>query len=360
MPISKVYLVDLIGSHAGMDYYDKSFVREIQDEQTKVDVLSTFALSNKKPFLRTMFKKNKLVAIILMLQNYLKLMLFMLRHKENVYIFMSYGEVTDFLFFTLGLIPRVFFVDIHELYAARYAKESPVAKLFNWYYRKIIKYIIYHSDKTLEGLQYIGYKGVKLFVPHFKYNINTDYNVLNIGSDVSRAFSTNKKKMLFFGNIRKVKGIDIIVDYIESHKNIDYEVEFVIAGKNVENICLERIKDSCHIIDRHINDDELKFLYSKTDYVLLPYRDSSQSGILEMAFCFRKPMLLSNIPYFSKIVSKYPSFGEIEGIKTYDRLLDEIIMRKLKKDYYTKNDCDNFQLRKEIEEFKNEFESTII
>ena len=74
-----------------------------------------------------------------------------LHGNRSTYIFMSYGEVFDFLFFTLSVIPRRFFVDIHELYAAQYVNNSKVAKIFNWYYRHIVKYVIYHSEKTLNA-----------------------------------------------------------------------------------------------------------------------------------------------------------------------------------------------------------------
>lgn len=181
----------------------------------------------------------------------------------------------------------------------------------------------------------------------------------NIAGDVSKLFLSNRIKFLFFGNLRKVKGIDILVDYIRTHKDKMRYVEIVIAGKNVENIDFSDIKTICHVIDRHITDDELKYLYSKTDYVLLPYRDSSQSGILEMAFCFRKPMLLSNIPYFDKILSQFPSFGEMENIEEFSILLDRIINNGGIKKYYSEIDCDKFLMKKEIERFKREFTQSI-
>ena len=55
------------------------------------------------------------------------------------------------------------------------------------------------------------------------------------------------------------------------------------------------------------------YLYEHTDYVALPYRKTSQSGILEMAFYFRKPILASDVPYFRRMLTEFPSFGILSG-----------------------------------------------
>ena len=81
----------------------------------------------------------------------------------------------------------------------------------------------------------------------------------------------------------------------------------------------ERIK----VIDRHINDDELVYLYVHTDFILLPYKKSSQSGIFAMAAYFHKPMILSEIPYFKKMIEEYPSFGVVAGLSDFQPIIQK-------------------------------------
>lgn len=58
----------------------------------------------------------------------------------------------------------------------------------------------------------------------------------------------------------------------------------------MENIDFSSLRcEKIRIFDRHINDDELVYLYSKTDYILLPYKKSSQSGILRWRLISIKP-----------------------------------------------------------------------
>lgn len=351
----KIYIVDLIGSFAGMDYYDTSLANQINKNPYQIKILSNFSLNNDKPFFEQIFGKNKIYSLITMMWIYTKLFYHIIFHRKATYIFMTYGEIYDFIFFTLNIFNRHFFLDIHEVYSARYYEKKSIKNIFGWYYKHLINNVIYHSDKTKTILEDFGYRGNKLFVPHFKYSINQNYDKNQLGDDVRQSFCSNKIKMLFFGNLRKVKGVDIVVSFFEKH-NVTDKVELVIAGRNVENIDFSNLVETYHIIDRHINDDELKYLYSHADYVLLPYRDSSQSGVLEMAFTFRTPMLMSDIPYFNGINNDYSSFGYISPLEQYDNLLFSVINEpKDKGCYYTTTDCEKFLMKEEIEKFKKSF-----
>lgn len=357
--MKKVYFIDLIGTFSGMDYYDKSFARELQVDSFEVDILSTFSLKGTKPFLKVMYRENTLLSIYYMIWNYFSILRFMLLNKKAAYVFMSYGEKYDLLFLSLAFYNRLFFVDIHELFSEKMLRSRWMQTFFRLYYKQIIKNTIYHSERTLKSLNDIGYKRIKLYVPHFKYTIDNTYNSTYVGKDVSDCFGTDKVKLLFFGNIRRVKGIDVVIDYFENC-DVSDKVELVIAGKNVENINLDGLKRKYKVIDRHIGDDELKFLYSKTNYVLLPYKESSQSGILEMAFSFRKPMLLSNISYFASMINRFPSFGRMIDIGNFNKLLDEIIYNDDRYYYYSEKDCKEFMMEDEINKFKEEFKQVLL
>ena len=349
-----VCIIDLIGSYAGMDYYDISLAKELLDKGAYVKILSTFNVGLEREFLPVMYNNNKLAAIAIMFYNYFKLLFYILFHRKYSYIYMTFGEITDFLFLTLPIISRHYYVDIHELYAAKYLENRRIKVIFNFYYKYVINNVVYHSDKTLNLLNNLGYNGRKLFVPHFKYVINHQYDDKNLGDDIVDKLSLTKTKLLFFGNLRIVKGIDIVKNCFINNNGDN--VQLIIAGKNVENIDLDELRVKHCIIDRHINDDELKYLFYHSDFVLMPYRDSSQSGILEMAFSFRKPVILSNIPYFSLVKLRFPSIGEISDLNGYDLLIDKIIKGEFKqKKYYNNDDVNRFLMRKEINRFVNDF-----
>ena len=112
-----------------------------------------------------------------------------------------------------------------------------------------------------------------IYAPHFKYIFQKKFEEDKLSNEIKKCFNSNKIKFLFFGNLSRVKGIDIVLTTFDKLRNEGVDFELVIAGKNVDNIDFTELNcDNIKIIDRHINDDELVYLYSSTDYVLLPYK----------------------------------------------------------------------------------------
>jgi glycosyltransferase involved in cell wall biosynthesis len=170
-------------------------------------------------------------------------------------------------------------------------------------------------------------------------------------------------RFLFFGNLSIVKGVDLVTDVFgHLSKEQRDKVELVIAGKNVDGMDFSSLcstSPNFKVFDRHINDDEMVYLYSRTDYVLLPYRKSSQSGIFAMAAYFRKPMLMTDIPYFRKMMTKYPSFGRCVPECGYGKLVEDTIMNHSVAEFYTREDCDKSDDRKQTDAFMNAFNAML-
>ena len=351
-----IYIVDLIGSYCGMHYYDEAFADILRKKGSQVKILSTFNEQGEKPFFSIIFGRNKLISVLLLLKNYLRLLKHMITHKRGVYIYMCYGELYDLLMMSPGMVSRRLWCDMHEAHALKYIDTSRVLCFFDWYYTKYVRCFIYHSERTKNILNTIGVKVPMLYVPHLKYSFKKKYEEKSLSKDVANAFvSIGKIKFLFFGNLSHAKGIDIIVDvFARLPHDVREKVELVIAGKNVENIdfsLLCRISTDYRVLDRHINDDELVYLYSHTDVVLLPYRKSSQSGIFAMACYFKKVMLLTDIPYFRKMIDEFPSFGRLTSINKYRQSVEDIIKRPVLDNYYTTSDCERYEQKKEINDF---------
>lgn len=104
--------------------------------------------------------------------------------------------------------------------------------------------------------------------------------------------------ILFFGRVEKYKGIDILLKaFLASNINRP----LVIAGKGEFE---GKIKTSNIIyIDRYINDEEIRSMYENARYVVYPYISATQSGVLSVASFFKKPMVLSDIPFFKETAS---------------------------------------------------------
>lgn len=137
----------------------------------------------------------------------------------------------------------------------------------------------------------------------------------------------NSDFILFFGRIDGYKGADFLVKEFAEHF-ADTDMHLVLAGKPLPGFELPPVT-SCpniHIVQRHIMDEEMNWLFQNCSCVVLPYRDASQSGIIPIAYHYGKPVLVSNLPGLTEYVISGQT-GEI-----YNNELD--FPAKLKNLYY--------------------------
>ena len=155
-----------------------------------------------------------------------------------------------------------------------------------------------------------------IYFPHFSYNFCKDYIEQKIVDDIKNAIDDKKNNFLFFGQIRLSKGIDILIEafkYIERMTNVN----IIIAGVDKKNI-MENVKlpNNVKLINRYIENDELNYLFDKSQFVILPYKEIYQSGVLETVVYFQKYAILSGIYTFKKFIERYPSFGSVYSSNT--------------------------------------------
>lgn len=359
-----IFITDMIGSYCGMHYYDEAFTELLRKAGYEVRILSTFSGDAGPRFFPLIFNKNKVKLGLLLLYAYLKFVWHQTTHRNGVYIYMCYGEAYDLLMLTSNIWNKHMFCDVHEVHALKYADNSRVSGWFASYYKIFVRHFIYHSDRTKDILEGIGVKVPMLYVPHFRYVFKKSYEKSGLSDDIAAAFiDQGKVRFLFFGNLSIVKGVDLVTDVFgHLSKEQRDKVELVIAGKNVDGMDFSSLcstSPNFKVFDRHINDDEMVYLYSRTDYVLLPYRKSSQSGIFAMAAYFRKPMLMTDIPYFRKMMTKYPSFGRCVPECGYGKLVEDTIMNHSVAEFYTREDCDKSDDRKQTDAFMNAFNAML-
>lgn len=151
--------------------------------------------------------------------------------------------------------------------------------------------------------------------------------------------------VLFFGRIDKYKGLDRLVEAHRSAcKNEEYKLQLVIAGKNISEKPLNTLQSSNTIIlDRYISDGEMQWLFENCKFVVLPYYEASQSGVLPIAYKYGKPVIVSNISGLKELV--------IEG-KTGEVFSDTKDLKK--KLQFFASDFHIDQSKSEIQDFYNE------
>lgn len=311
----KIILFDIIGMKSGCKYYDIAFYKQLLSHGFDAEIHSNFSIDDTtNPSIENIYignKISKLLKLIKLLPNFAK---DVIKNKNNKFVYMTYGEIIDCLMIAIFVIfhPKPM-LDVHEFISL----DKQNNKLYNWLFKMLYRRIyavIYHSERSKQYLNKIHYCGNKLFVPHFKYEFSKEYAPQSIDTEIIKSCKTSKIKILFFGHMRKSKGIDMVLNSISiTPKNVLDNLHFIFAGSDPHGIVKNKLMDlnekaSLSTILRYIQDEELNYLFDNADLILLPYEEVSQSGILETAVYFRKPMILSDIAYFKSFATAFPSF----------------------------------------------------
>jgi len=123
-----------------------------------------------------------------------------------------------------------------------------------------------------------------------------------------------KQVALFFGNIRDEKNLDLLLRAMVSHRS---SLHLVVAGRGGggkhKAVAFYRklagelgITDGVSFFDAYIPDDEVPDLLTVCDWMAIPYSQTftSQSGVLNVAMQYRRPVLLSAAPTLAETIAQ--------------------------------------------------------
>jgi glycosyltransferase involved in cell wall biosynthesis len=184
-------------------------------------------------------------------------------------------------------------------------EHRPGDKAFTNFFVKRCDGFITMSEQVMNDLlKFVRDKPVKL-VPHPLYD--------NFGEIISKIEAREKLKIktdeliiLFFGFIRKYKGLDILLDAMkiikENTKSQISNLKLLVAGEfyDDEKSYLQQINrlginDDVILRTDFIPDSEVKYYLCAADAVIQPYRNATQSGVTPLAYYFEKPMIVTNV-----------------------------------------------------------------
>ena len=108
--------------------------------------------------------------------------------------------------------------------------------------------------------------------------------------------------LLFFGFIRKYKGLDILLTAIADERIKARNIKLIIAGEFYEDassyhqlIKENHLEDKIILATDYIADEDVKYYFSAADLIVQPYRSATQSGISQIAYHFEIPMIVTNV-----------------------------------------------------------------
>ncbi len=213
---------------------------------------------------------------------------------------------------TIGIYPYIrdlkVFITIHDpiAHSGEYSWKKRIPKFV--YYKLVNSFFFYSNFAKMQFIKYhprIDKPKHVIKLQPYSF-INHFCNVENEGND---------SIILFFGRISYYKGIDIlflaIPKVLEKYPN----EQFVIAGDfsnyptNYDFV--NKYARNIKLIDEYVSIDLLAKLIQTSKFIVCPYRDATQSGVLMTTMALGKPTIASNVGAFPEYVE-----DNVDGLLT--------------------------------------------
>lgn len=179
---------------------------------------------------------------------------------------------------------------------------------FTRYFLKPVNAFLSMSHEVLQDLRLFEKDKPTLYSPHPVYD--------NYGEAIPKAEARNilqlsqtGRYILFFGYIRKYKGLDILLEAMADKRIAAEGIRLIVAGeyygdKEYYESIIDRlqIRDRIHLYTDFIPNTEVRNYFCAADCVVQPYRTATQSGISQIAYQFERPMIVTNVGGLPEIV----------------------------------------------------------
>ena len=194
-------------------------------------------------------------------------------------------------------------------------------KMFNRYYLRSVDGFIYMSEQVHGELTAYTHAPA-LFSPHPMFE--------HFGERKERTEACNAlgldpgtRYTLFFGLIRDYKGLDTLIEAWAKFRRSGHKL--LIAGefyasrdKYIDLIERLGLQDDIILHDHFIPDNEVANYFSVSDCVVLPYKTATQSGVTQIAYNFRTPIIVTDVGGLKEIVPDgvvgYVVDSSVEGV----------------------------------------------
>jgi len=200
--------------------------------------------------------------------------------------------------------------------------------------------IIIHSEQgRKEIIDLFKVRPNKIHViPHGDYKFFVPKKLLSKEEAKMRlGICPETKTILFFGAIRKNKGLKNILIALQHIKKKVPNVKLLIVGepwesyKKYRKIIIEnQVEKEVYEKLSYVPNKELPLYFYATDLVVLPYDEITQSGILQIAYAFKKPVVATDLGGFREAVEDGKNgylvpLNDVEGLaeKCISILLDD-------------------------------------
>ena len=202
-------------------------------------------------------------------------------------------------------------------------------RLLTKYFVKTVDGFIAMSEKVKNDIKIFSHKPVSIS-PHPIFNHFGD-PITKMEARTQLGLPQQDKIILFFGYIRKYKGLDLLIQAMANKTIKNLGIQLIIVGEFYEDASTYHdlinalgLQNRISFYSNYIPDGEVKNYVCSADFIIQPYKNATQSGVTPLAYHFEKPMLVTNVggladtvPHLKTGIVVAPTAEEIaKGIET--------------------------------------------
>jgi glycosyltransferase involved in cell wall biosynthesis len=168
---------------------------------------------------------------------------------------------------------------------------------------------ITHSQEDARRLQELQ-PGANIYVnPHPTYEVFAAGELRPTEAAKAALGLAGKRVLLYFGFVRDYKGLDYL---LEAMRQLEPEQGYhlVVVGefyveRDKYQADLEALtsRRQLTLVDHYIPNQEVALYFSAADLVMVPYLSATQSGIVQIAYGFLKPVVATTVGGLPEVVT---------------------------------------------------------
>lgn len=175
--------------------------------------------------------------------------------------------------------------------------------------RQLTKMVLKHGNAFIvqskldeRDLLTVKEHAVHKLTPHPTYNAFKMQNLSKVQAREMLNIDEEEKILLFFGFVREYKGLKHIINAMPTIISKVENVKLMIVGdfgedreRYIKLIEENGISKAVELVEGYVPDREVEKYFAACDLVTLPYESATQSGIVQIAYGFEKPVVVTNV-----------------------------------------------------------------